>query len=564
MKLEAQLLVRGARVWTHGAVRAGADAVACHDGRIVAVGPAAELEPLAGPSTRIVEAHGALLTPGLTDAHLHLVAWARAIDELDLAGAATCADVVQRVRRYVADHPGAGVIVGRGWDAAHWPEPPHHAALDAVAADRPVVLHGKDYHSLWLNGAALARCGIGRDTPDPEAGRIVRDATGAATGILLEHATRRAAALLDEARRQGDDAARLAAAIRRLHAFGVTGVHDFEGPEAMRLVRAAVGGAAPPLRVLAHLAHAGLDAALELGLASGVGDDTFRIGAVKLFADGTLGSRTAAMLAPYEGTQETGMDLVPPRELEALVARAFAGGLSIAVHAIGDRAVRSTLDAFEAARAWIPSLTLPPRLEHLQLVDPADVPRLRALGVAASMQPSHAVADAAIATERWGARVAASYPWRALLDAGALLAFGSDAPVEPPSVALGLVAAVTRVAPDGEPFVPGQCVTLDEALTAYTEGPARLAGAWPRLAAIAPGSHADLVVWNEPLDRIAPAALADAAPATTIVGGRVVWSASERGREAGSASTAAAPARHAGGIRAGAAQDATMAIAEAR
>lgn len=479
------------------------------------------------PGGRVFDAAGATLTPGLTDAHLHLVQWARSLGEARLDDATSAADAARRVAAFIASHPGNGPVFGRGWDANAWSERPERAALDPVSGARPVLLHSRDFHALWVNGATLAACGITRATADPAGGRIVRDAAGEPTGVLMENAVRLCAALVPND--AVADAAAVDAALPRLHALGVTGVHDFEGPEAQRLLHQRLGHGEPRLRVLMHLAHTALDAAVTLGVRSGIGDDTFRLGAVKLFADGTLGSRTAAMLAPYAGTTESGMDLMSPADLRATVARCVAAGLSVAIHAIGDRAVRSALDAFEHAGPGLASLALPPRIEHLQLVDPADLPRFARLGVAASMQPSHAISDAALAERHWGSRVRDSYPWRGVLDSGALLAFGSDAPVEPPDAPLGLAAAVARQASHvpgaPQPFTPHQRVTLDEALSAYTQGPARLAGQWPRLGTLRPGAAADFVVWNTDLHGLEPSRLAEARPVATFVQGRAVWSA---------------------------------------
>jgi predicted amidohydrolase YtcJ len=521
------LLVLNARPWSDGAPVSGADAIAVAGGTIVAVGRGSELEALAGPRTRRIDAAGGTATPGFADAHLHLVQWARSLEELSLHGAASRAEALERVARHLAAHPGAGAVVGRGWDSNGWSDPPDRVSLDRIAGERVVLLHSRDFHSLWVNGAALARAGLTRATPDPEGGRIERDAAGEPTGVLREHAVRPFAGL-EPHPGDGSGLERVRRAVRRLHAFGITAVHDFEGPEAQRVLRALTREGGPRVRVLMHLAHAGLDAALSLGLTSGLGDDWFRLGAIKLFADGTLGSRTAALLEPYDGTRVSGLDLLSPADLAALVARASGGGLSVAVHAIGDRACRSALDAFEAAGAAAPRPALPPRIEHAQLVDPADVPRFGRLGVAASMQPIHCTSDFELAQRYWKRRAGSSYPWRALLEQGALLAFGSDAPVELPSAAQGLHAAVTRQRADGTPpdgFIPGQRVTLDTALAAYTSGPARLAGSWPRLGRLASGATADLVVWSADLHRLPPAELRDAFPRLTMVEGEVVHEA---------------------------------------
>jgi len=255
----------------------------------------------------------------------------------------------------------------------------------------------------------------------------------------------------------------------------------------------------PRVRVLMHLPHAGLDRALADGVTSGRGDAMFRIGAVKLFADGTLGSQTAALLEPYDGTQDRGMELIPADPLKRDVARALGGGLAVAVHAIGDRACRSVLDAFEAAGTALRLPALPSRIEHLQLVDDRDLPRLAQLGIAASVQPTHLTSDIELVERWWSGRRARAYPYGALADAGTLVAFGSDAPVEPPDPAGAIHAAVTRQRPGGFPaggFVPAQRMTLDAALACSTAVPARLAGLAHEVGRLAPGYHADLVVWN--------------------------------------------------------------------
>ncbi len=516
------LIVTHARLWSRGRSVTDADAFAVKDGRIVARGRA-ELLAERGPRTRVIDACGATVTPGLTDAHVHLLSWARGRAELDLHGATSAKDAAHRVGEFAAARPGAGTLVGRGWDANGWPEPPARALLDAVCPRRPVVLHSRDFHNVWLNSTALAAAGITRATVAPDGGVVHRDLGGEPTGWLQEHAAALAAPL--EAA-SGDDGARLDDAIRALHALGVTGVHDFEGADAHRMLRRRAAGPGPRLRTLMHLPHARLDAAIAVGIESGLGDDAFRLGAVKLFADGTLGSRTAALLAPYDGTTGTGTELLSPAALRDTVGRAVEHGWSVAVHAIGDRAVRSALDAFEAVRDRLPGLALPPRIEHVQLLDPADAPRFAALGVAASMQPSHCVSDIALAERWWSSRREWTYPWRALHDAGARLVFGSDAPVEPPSVTAGLHAALARRPPGTtRAYVPSQAIDLDLALSAYTEGPARLAGSWPRTGTLDVGGVADFVVWNADLHGLEADGIAAAMPARTVLGGEVVHDA---------------------------------------
>ncbi len=520
----ADLLVRGARAWSDGAPLPGADAIAIRAGRILAVGREADLAPLVGPGTEILDAAGGTVTPGITDAHIHLLQWARSLSQLALQGAASAAEVGERLQRFVLDHPGEGPVTGRGWDANVWSEPPHRAVLDAVCPERPVLLHSRDFHALWVNGAALAAAGVHRDTPDPPDGRIERDAAGDPTGVVREHAVRRFAAL-EAAADPGRDRDAIARAVALLHRSGITAIHDFEGADAQQALRAMAEGGGPRVRVLMQIPHAGLDHAVALGLESGLGDDHFRIGAVKLFADGTLGSRTAALLEPYDGTSNRGMELIAPEALRTDVSRALRAGLAVAIHAIGDRAVRSSLDAFQAAGDDLRRPRLQSRIEHLQLVDASDLPRLRRLGVAASVQPTHCTSDLDLVERWWTTRRDRAYPYGSLVESGALVAFGSDAPVEDPAPALALHAAVTRQRPDGTPpggFVPEQRVTLDVALTSLTANPARLAGQWPRLGRVAAGAIADLVVWSADLHRVHPEELHRAYCVATVLEGEVV------------------------------------------
>jgi len=518
----SDLLVTGARVWD-GAVLPQCDAVLIVQGRVRAVGRAAELAALAPHAPRF-DAAGGTVMPALCDAHLHLAPWARAGMQLDLRGAATRAEALERVRAALLAAP-AGPLIGRGWDESMWEAPPDRHALDAVAGDRPVLLHRHDFHALWVDTAALRAAGVSRATPDPEGGRHERDAQGDPLGVAREHAVRAFHALEAAAEPPLDDALADAAAAA-LHARGITAVHDYQRSAAeMRWSQALARRGR--LRVMQHFGveqMAGLEAA---GLTSGVGDAWFRLGALKLFADGTLGSRTAALLAPYDDAAGSGLELLSPRELQQLVARAFAAGLSVTVHAIGDRAVRSTFDAIEAAGvASRAALALPPRIEHAQLVDPADLGRFATLGVLASMQPQHAVTDWQAASRAWGGRAPHSYPWQALLALGVPLVFGSDAPVEPPDPWLGLHACVTRQRPDGSPaggFVPGQRVSLDAALLGYTRGAALAAGTLPEQGTLAPGSVGDLVVWDRDLHAGSPDDLLTARPRCTVLAGGIVY-----------------------------------------
>ncbi len=518
------LIVTGARLWS-GRVLPEADALAVAGERIVAIGRTADVLALADAHTRLIDARGATVTPGLTDAHVHLLPWALSLGVPDLHGARSRDDVLARV---AAGREGA-LRSGRGWDAAGWPEPPHRDVIDDAYPDVPAILHSHDFHALWVNTAALRAAGVGEGVADPPGGRFERDARGRLTGVVRETAVR---PLLELEARLGPAPgdARLAEAAAALHARGITAVHDFNRDAetfrwTSRLARAR------KLRVLQQVGPEQLDGLIAAGVASGTGDDWFRVGGLKLFADGTLGSRTASMLEPFDDRGGLGMDVTPPAELDALVARAFAAGVSVAIHAIGDRALRHALDAIERAGPGAAPLAIPPRVEHVQLAHPDDLARFARLGVVASMQPQHCVTDIPAARAAWGARCPRSYPWRALLTAGTTLVFGSDAPVEPPEVSEGLAAALTRRAAGtgpGEGFETEQCLDLDEALRAYTAEPAAVAGEGSRLGELHVGRVADLVVWERPLHAVAPESLRAARPVVTVLAGEIVYLSPEQ------------------------------------
>ena len=526
--MSAPLLIVNGRPWSGRSLEG--DAVLVHDGRIVAVGPRPQLRDERGVQ-QVIDAHGGTITPGLVDAHVHLVPWARARKQVDLHGCSSRDEALERVRAALAadklsaraaEPQGEALpMVGRGWDDAGWSAAPLAAALDALAPGRPVLLHRHDFHALWVNTAALRAAGVSSATQDPPAGRFERGPGGEPNGLVRENAVRVFAALEERAAPALDDAL-LDDAAAALHAEGITAIHDFQRNQA-DWERSRALAARRRLRVLQHVGPEQVAGARGFGLRGGDGDDWFRTGALKLFADGTLGSRTAAMLEPWADTPGRGMPVHTPEELADLVGQAAAAGFSVAIHAIGDAAVRHALDAIESHRSALARLPLPARIEHVQLLHGQDLPRFAALGVAASMQPQHATTDAPVAKRAWGARCALAYPWRALLASGALLAFGSDAPVEPPCARLGLAAAIERIGADGEAFEPGQRLTLDETLLAYTGSACALAAGALGGGRLEPGAPADLVVWDRDLHRAAPGALAQARPRFTALAGEIVY-----------------------------------------
>ncbi len=483
------------------------EAVGISGGRVAFAGSEVELETRADPHTRriLLEPHEVAI-PGLTDAHLHLADAAIAADDLDLTDAATLDDGLALVAERASATPDPEAwIEGGGWDQRRWGRWPSAADLERVVPGRLVGLWSFDHHAYWVSAAALARAGVDARTDDPPGGIILRDDTGAPTGVLLENAC----PLVTDGVPM-PDADRLADAIERLAdrlvALGVVAVHDPAGisadPELTGAFAAYAALAADdrlPLRVHAGLRSEALPSALARGLRSGdpLGpvEGRARVGWQKLFADGTLGSRTAATLDPVQPDGSRGLFRTTPEELAALAAAAAAGGIATQVHAIGDHAVRAALDALAPTVSHVPLI---PRIEHVQLVHPDDLPRFAAAGIAASVQPVHLREDAATARRDWGSRAERDgYPWRALADSGALLPFGTDAPIEPIDPWPGLAMAAARHDPSwpagAPPFGPDQALAMDRILrAACIDGPAT-AGEDDR-GRLVPGQRADLVV----------------------------------------------------------------------
>jgi hypothetical protein len=441
---------------------------------------------------------------------VHFPTWSLARRDVRLDGAASRAEALDRVREH---RPRGPWVRGTGWRDADWESPPTRAALDEVTGAAPAALWSKDYHSLWLNSAALALAGGDLEVPG---GVVERDGAGEPTGVLREESAWRfrerfVAVSEDEwvaATREG---------IQVANARGVAAVHDKDG----WLGAAAIFGRIHEregltLRVWQSFPHERVEELAALPLRSRVGDDYLRLGYLKAFMDGTLGSRTAWLLNG-SGVRITGGD-----ELAEIVRAGARAGWPVAVHAIGDRANREALDAFEATRAeWAP-LGLRQRIEHAQCVDPADVARFAALGVACSVQFSHAPSDRDLADRLWTGRTAGAYAYRSLLDSGAVLANGSDAPVEELDPLAGIRAGVLRTIDDRPAWHPEQALTVEQALVASTVAPAWLAGDERRRGKLLPGYLADLVVLNRDPVTCPPDELESIEVVATMVGGRWV------------------------------------------
>jgi hypothetical protein len=502
-------------------------------GRLLAVGELDALQAEFGARAQIEDLGGAVVLPGLTDAHLHLRAYAHNLQKIDCFGASK-QECLDKVAERAKGTPPDKWVLGHGWNQNEWPDGrfPSAADLDAAAPDHPAYLTATSLHAAWANSAALKAAGVTAETEDPPDGQFERDERGQPTGILFEAAMDVVADAIPTPTPEEDIQA-MTIAQQKLLQMGLTGVHDFDRRSSFIALQTMRARGELSLRVLKHIPVERLEYAAGVGLRSGFGDDLLRIGGIKVFVDGALGPRTAAMLQPYEGEPENkGMLFVDREELFEYASRAALGGLSMTVHAIGDRANHEVLAAYEQLRAFESERGLPAlrhRVEHAQILHPDDFEKFSRLGVIASVQPIHATSDMRMADRYWGERAQYAYAWQSLQEAGARLAFGSDAPVDTPNPFKGLHAAVTRQRADGSPgdggWFPGQRLTLMEGLHGYTQGAAYAAGMEERLGMLAPGFLAELIVIDRDPFTCPPEELKDIEVRGTMLGGDWVWRA---------------------------------------
>lgn len=496
-------------------------------GRVVATGD----ERLLGdyPDATPLDGQGHHVLPGLTDAHAHLYGQGFLAISLDLAGTPSLEDAVARIEQYAGDNPHTAWILGRGWNQVLWPvqEFPSAADIDAVVGDRPVWLRRIDGHAGWANSKALKMAGIDRDTPDPIGGKILRDESGNATGVLIDKAMGLVGQHVPSPTR-ADIRSAYGKAVEFLLSQGMTGMHDagINITEAEVLMSMADDGELG-MRVYAMLAGAGanLDAVGKPVIA--YGDDRLDIRSVKLYSDGALGSRGAAMIEPYsDDVENRGLPFWTQSELDGFVQKANDMGFQVGIHAIGDLGNRMSLDAFEKAQGGQRS-PLRNRVEHSQIITLEDIPRFAKLGIIASMQPIHATSDMNMAEDRIGSeRILGGYAWRRLLNEGVVIASGSDFPVEKTNPFLGLYAAVTRQSGAGLPeggWYGDQAMTRAEALHSFTLAAAYAAHQEDRFGSLEAGKWADFIVVDRDYFEIPSGQIDDIRVLETWVGGTRVY-----------------------------------------
>lgn len=532
----AEIIVTNARIHTVDEGRPLAEAMAIAKGRITFVGSAREALALRGAQTRVVDMAGRTIIPGMTDAHAHLSGLGKVLREVDLVGTTSYAEVIARVAEKAKSVPKGTWILGRGWDQNDWGETslPHHAALSKAVPDHPVLLQRVDGHASLANALAMRLAGLTAQTVAPSGGRIEKDSAGQPTGVLVDDAEG-----LVEAKVPPPTAADLrewaVAAIAEAQKWGLTGVHEMGvGRETIEAYEQLAREGRFALRNYVYVSgdSANVAWALARGPRAAQFDGRLWVRGFKLYADGALGSRGAALLSPYaDEPHNLGLTRMSPEYIRAVAERSLRGGFQMATHAIGDRANRQVLDAYEAALKTVPVADHRFRIEHAQIIHYQDIPRFAQLGVIPSMQASHQTSDMYWAATRLGTeRLRGAYAWRSLLQTGAIIPNGSDFPVELVNPLISFHAAVARQDANDFPaggWFPEQRMTREEALRSMTLWPAMAAFQEQELGSLSPGKHADFVVLDQDIMRIPAELIMRTKVLQTWLGGTVVYDASQ-------------------------------------
>ena len=521
------LAVVNARVWTGDSARPWAEAFAVRGDRFATVGSSAAVRKVAG-NARVIDAAGRMVVPGFIDSHVHFIDGGFGLSSVQLRDAKTPAEFIARIKAFAATVPPGAWITGGNWDHEQWGgELPRHDWIDSVTPNNPVWINRLDGHMSLANAAALRAARITRASRDVAGGTIVRDARGEPTGVLKDNATDLVNAVVPNPPAELEDRA-LDTAMAYVAAQGVTSVDHMGSWRDLAIFERAHKAGRLKTRIYAAVPLATWEQLRDTVAARGRGDAWLRIGALKGFVDGSLGSHTAAMLQPFtDAPADTGLFVNTHEHLYQWTSGADKAGLHVVVHAIGDRAIRDQLDIFERVQKENGPRDRRFRIEHAQHIAPPDIPRFAKLGVIASMQPYHAIDDGRWAEKVIGhERAKTTYAFRSLLDSGATLAFGSDWFVAPPTPLEGLYAAVTRrTLDDRNPtgWIPEQKISLEDALRAYTRGAAYATFDEREKGVIASGALADFAIIDRDLTKVAPEAIRDAHIALTVVGGQVVY-----------------------------------------
>jgi len=526
------LAVVNARVWTGDAKRPWADAIAVSGERITLVGTSAAVKKLASSGTRVVDAKGMMVVPGFIDSHVHFISGGFGLSSVQLRDAKTPAEFIRRIKAYAATVPAGTWITEGNWDHEQWGgELPRRDWIDSVTPNNPVWINRLDGHMGLANSAALRAAGVDASSSDIAGGTIVRSADGAPTGILKDNAQSLIDRAVAEPSPEVVDRA-VDAAFAYLAGNGVTSVHNMGTFDDLAAFERAHKTGRMKTRIYAVVPLAQWQQLADTVRARGRGDAWLHVGGLKGFVDGSLGSHTAAMLQPFtDAPNDTGLFVNTPEHLYEWTSGADKAGLQVIVHAIGDKAIRTQLDIYQRVEREDGPRDRRFRIEHLQHIAPADIPRVATLGVTASMQPYHAIDDGRWAEKVIGhERAKTTYAFRSLLDAHVRLAFGSDWFVAPATPIEGIYAAVTRrTLDDKNPggWIPEQKISVDDALRAYTQGAAYAEFAEKEKGTLAAGMLADFVILDRDLTKIAPETIRDTKIVMTVVGGKPTFERAE-------------------------------------
>lgn len=526
------LIVVNARVYTADDSRPLADAFAVRDGMIAFVGSTREARALSGPGTRVVDAGGRTIIPGMVDAHAHFSGLAQALRVVDLVGVTSYDELIRRVAARAATLPAGSWVEGRGWDQNLWADGqwPTHEKLSAAIPDHPVALVRIDGHASLVNAAAMRLANITAATRDPEGGRLIRGANNQPTGVLVDNAENLVGRVMPPVGR-AETRKLLLDAQAEMHRFGLTGVHDAGAGRSMIDLYEDIAKAGElDLRLYSMVSgdSASIAHYLNVGPRSSLYNGRIWVRSIKLYSDGALGSRGAALLEPYSDEPSTsGLLVSPPAFIQSVAERALQGGFQVNSHAIGDRGNRVVLDAYEKALDKYPTADHRFRVEHAQIIHYSDIPRFAELGVIPSMQASHQTSDMYWAGKRLGPeRLLGAYAWRSLLNTGVIIPNGSDFPVEFVNPLISFHAAIARQDANDFPvggWFPDQRMTREEALKSMTLWPAYSAFQEKELGSLSVGKRADFVLLDQDIMRVAPELVLKTQVVSTWVDGKLVY-----------------------------------------
>lgn len=526
--MNSDLMLLNGKIHTMDPKLPQAAAVAIRDHKIVAVGENSEVENLGEKDFQVINLEGKTVIPGLIDGHTHFLSFAYRLNRADLEGISSLEKLLSVIEDFCKGLSADIWVVGDGWDKNILGDESifNTEPLDRICPNNPVALLSKDHHLLWVNFKALQMAGVNEDTNEPAGGKIERDPrTKKPTGLLKENAI---GLVWGQVPSPSAPICRdlFKKALKMASSYGLTGIHNFEDQEALHLLQDIMWEDALTLRVSFWIPDGDLDSAISVGIKSSFGNEFLRFGGVKFYCDGTLGSQTALMFEPYEGSKDNfGVEVTPSDELTRMVRKASRAGINSAIHAIGDKGVHNALNAIESSMSNSERKNgLRHRIEHIQLLKPQDIERFRKLNIIPSVQPVHAPSDRPVAEKYWGSRCKLAYPYKTILSTGTHLTFGSDAPIESLNPLKGIFAAVLRKkVGEKESWNPVEKVSVEEAVFAYTQAASYTSYDENLKGSIQVGKFGDVVVLSQDIFEIDPEMIPDTKVEYTILGGKIVY-----------------------------------------